>query len=256
MLTIRKEQMQAFEQVAMTRFEEEMVERCKEFSPGLCADIGDAQIGLAVRNAVEQSGGHGFTNRGPIRLFIEHMLLFGSSFDTDPQYPWISEILHAQDDQMLRADRLFEKILDYREKVAGPDPALTRRAIEGLSGWARKHEALSPTEFVSSMLQEMAHVCPPKAAYIGEEGLTELVLEGSADALRHGFSPVHGEALIGVLMYTFGHGFMGDPLYPWSGKILENTLLSDPAGRVGALEKEAMAFLDRMIAALQEGERK
>ncbi|MCK7510893.1 MAG: hypothetical protein MZV70_47025 [Desulfobacterales bacterium] len=71
MLTIRKEQMQAFEHAAMGRFEEEMAAHCREFSPRLCEVVGDDQVRLAVRGAIGRCIGHGFTNRGPIRLFIE-----------------------------------------------------------------------------------------------------------------------------------------------------------------------------------------
>jgi hypothetical protein len=255
MLTIRKEQMQAFEQAAMNRFEDEMVVHGKEFSPRLCTVIGDEQVRTAVRSAIERCRGYGFTNRGSIRLFIELMLLFGSAFDTDPQYSWASEILHAPDDQMLRAERLCEKTLDYQEKVTNPDPVDTRKALKGLSDWARKHAVSSPTEFVAGMLHEMAQLCPQKAVYIGEEGLIEIVLEGCAEAMKYQLSTVHGEALMGVLMFVFGHGCIDDPLYPWIAQTLTDKRIMDPAGRTGGFEREAFAFLDSVIAAQQEGER-
>lgn len=252
MLTIRKEQMQAFEQAAMGSFVEEMVAHCKEFSPKLCDVIGDDQVRLAVRGAIGRCIGHGFTNRGPIRLFIEMAFLFGSAFDTDPQHAWASRILLTKSDQMVRAERLYEGILDYQDKVPDPDPSVVHKALEGLSDRAGKFDAATPTQFVEAMLREMTRLSPEKAAYAGHEGLADLALEGCAVASGHELAMPHGKALMGLLLFAFGHGVVDDPLHPWAGKVLENKLPGDPAGRAMALEKEACAFLRSMAGAPKE----
>ena len=95
MLQIREEQMAVFEQAALRRFEDEMVVHSKIFSPRLCEVLGEEQLRVALRRAMARAGGYGFSYRGPIRLFIEFMFLFGSAFDTDPQYPWAGKILQA-----------------------------------------------------------------------------------------------------------------------------------------------------------------
>jgi len=103
MLAIRTEQMKTFEQAAMRRFEDEMVEHSKDLSPRLCEVIGDEQLRVALRSAICRAMAYGFTYRGPIRLFIEMMFFCGSSFDTDPQYLRFGELLRTPGDQMQRA---------------------------------------------------------------------------------------------------------------------------------------------------------
>jgi hypothetical protein len=83
-MIIRAEQMRVFEERAWQQFEEEMMAHSKDFSPRLCELIGDEQLRVAVRAAIARAMDYGFTNRGPIRLFVEMMFLCGSSFDTDP----------------------------------------------------------------------------------------------------------------------------------------------------------------------------
>ena len=94
MLAIRPEQMKVFEDVAMRRFEDEMVEHVKSnaIRARLCKVLGDEQLRVAIRQTITRAGKFGFTNRGPIRLYIELAFLFGSDFDTDPQYPAIGKI--------------------------------------------------------------------------------------------------------------------------------------------------------------------
>ena len=80
------------------------------------------------------------------------------------------------------------EVLDYQEKVSGPDEANTRKALEDLSLLARQPVMFSADDFVAGMLQEMTRVFPQKAAYIGEEGLKALIHEGSAQARSYQLS--------------------------------------------------------------------
>lgn len=71
MMIIRPDQLRTFEQIERTRFEDEMIAHSKEFSPRLSAVLGDEQLRLAISSAMAKAGNHGFTNRGPMRLFVE-----------------------------------------------------------------------------------------------------------------------------------------------------------------------------------------
>ena len=97
MLVIREAQMEAFKEATRRTFEDEMVAHLAEFSPPLFKAIGEEQMRKAVHFGIGRADSHGFTFRGPTRLYLELMLLFGSYFDTDPQYPWAAEILSNRD---------------------------------------------------------------------------------------------------------------------------------------------------------------
>ena len=107
MLKIRPTQMIVFEKASLRRFEDEMVVHSKEFTPRLYEVLGEEQLRVALRQAMKRADTYGFTNRGPIRLYIELMFLYGSDFDTDPQYPAIGKVLKAPGDQMKRAEETF-----------------------------------------------------------------------------------------------------------------------------------------------------
>ncbi|MCK7510892.1 MAG: hypothetical protein MZV70_47020 [Desulfobacterales bacterium] len=153
---------------------------------------------------------------GPSASSSRCAFLFGSAFDTDPQHAWASRILLTKSDQMVRAERLYEGILDYQDKVPDPDPAVVHKGLEGLSDRAGKFDAETPTQFVEAMLREMARLAPEKAVYAGQEGLADLALEGCAVASRNDLATPNGKALMGMLMFTFGHDFVGDPLHLWA----------------------------------------
>ena len=91
MWTIRQEQAEAFRQNALQKFEDEMVEHLQGFASGHWMVIGEKTGRLVIQLGLKNAGQYGFTNRGPVRFYIELMFMFGSYFDTDPQYPWANQ---------------------------------------------------------------------------------------------------------------------------------------------------------------------
>ena len=253
MLTIRADQMRTFEQIDKQRFEDEMVAHSKEFSPRLCDVMGDDQLLAVVRSAIVRAEEYGFTNRGPIRLFIEMMFLCGSGFDTDPQYPAIGAILRSHEDQMERAWQIHAGHNDYLERVAGPRAVNVHRALRELLTFAIGPVMISPDDLPRGLLREMERIFPGKATYVGEDGLMALIDEGISEARHYGFEGVRPSVLLVVLRFAFGHGCTNDPLYPWISRTMTDDKITGPKARAAQLEKKAITWLEHVVARNEAG---
>lgn len=252
MLTIRQQQKMAFEEVGWARFEEEMVAHSKDFSPKLTKVIGDEQSRIVVRRCIIRAGEYGFTLRGPIRLYIEMTFLYGSGFDSDPQYPWAARILNTQEEQMWRAESLYREILCYQENVSGADGVNTTRALERLSIMVCSDLGVSAGNFTVRMREQIHEVFPEKARYVGEEALASLTRNATILARSNRFPSPRGEALLTTLMFAFGHTCTADPLYPWISNTLADNRIVDPGSRSRRLEAKAVTWLDHVIASLKD----
>jgi hypothetical protein len=247
-LVISEQHMAALHRTAVVRFENEMVAHSLQFAPKLAKVIGEEQLRRAIRAATARAQRHGFTHRGPVRLFIEAMFLFGSAFDDDPQYPWARTLLQADVEQMARAHRLYEKILDYQHKVSGPEGVNTREALRRLAQLSQRPPAPSHGSVEDGMMWELANVFPEKAAYAGKEALRGLAAEGIAAARKAGFETPRSQTVVAMLMYTFGHGCGDDLLYPWIARTLHDPRIADPAVRADRLERKALTWLSHVLA--------
>jgi len=253
MWTIRQEQVESFRQHHLQKFEDEMVDHCKEFSPTLCKVIGEGQLRVALRSSMRRADGYGFTNRGPIRLFIEMGFLFGSAFDSDPQYPSFGKILQSPDDQMVRAEQIHQGSLEYLDKVSGPDNANVLNALGKLAIFAKKPILFSFENFSASLLHEMRRIFPQKYDYVGKTNLTVLIDEGAAEAHKYGFSTVRQATLMVVLKFAFGHGCTNDPLYRWISATLQDERIVNSAARSERLERRAVTWLTHVLGEPGEG---
>lgn len=249
MLQIRSDQMKIFSKAALKGFETEMVEHLSDFSPPLVKAMGEEQLRKTIQFGMDRAGSYDFTFRGPVRFYLELMFLFGSHFDTDPQYPWANEILTDQEarPQMLRADQLFEATAAYRKKVCGPKDVYTIKALKHISMLTGQQEN-PQTSSVPDILQQLRAIHPQKIDYVGEENTEALIHEAIDKAEEYHFTTDRSIALLMLLMFSLGHGCWDDPLYPWISRTLTNEKISDPNGRAKRLEKKASTWLDHVLA--------
>jgi hypothetical protein len=254
MLEIRDEQMAVFEQAALKNFEGEMVEHVKEFTPKHCEVLGERAVRTVVRLGIERAKEYGFTNRGPVRFYIELMFMFGSYFDTDPLILWATEILNdpAIVDQMVRAERLYEKLTDYVEKVAGPDNEFVKEALHRASQQRLEDLSVRAENFENEMIVRLAANYPQKCNYVGEPALRKLILLGLALANKHSVSKNTGKVLLIGLMFAQGHGFATDPQLPWIERTLTNPAITDPNKRIERLYSKTMTYLRHVLASLEK----
>lgn len=252
MIIIRPEQMEAFHEVALSNFEREMFVHLRGFSPLVVETAGEAQTRKAIHSGAKAAAGYGFTLRGPVRLYLELMILFGSSFDHDPQYSWVADVLTSSGaSEMQRADQLFSETRRYQHDVGGPGDAYTLAALQRLASRIGQPFTAPAKELVSAVLQEVTEIYPQKATYVGEEGLTALIVSAREEAAKHGFLAAREVGVVASLMFAFGRGCVDDPLYRWIARTLNDERLVDPADRANRLERRAQVWLEHALAHLQ-----
>ena len=256
MLRIHNEQIAQFRERARTAFEEEMRAHLAQFSPPLYRATGEAGMMATIRLGLRGAAGHGFTLRGPLRLYLELMLLFGSKFPSDPQYPVLREVMQDCDagSQMQRADRLFAATMDYRRSVGGPDDEYTLRALRRIYSEAQDPARFTRPREAADILADLARIHPEKLAHLGEAPLLALIDGAVARARGLPGSTPRGETLLVVMMLAFGHGCAEDPLYPWIGATLARAV-DEGAAWPQRLERKAMTWLRHVLAHFDGGTR-
>ncbi len=247
MLSINTEQMKVFEEASLRSFEDEMVLHSQEFSAKLCEVIGEDQLRIALRQAIKQADSYGFTLKGPIRLFIELMFIFGSDFDTDPQFPAIAEVLQSDEGEMQRAEKIHGWVLDYNKQVSGIRNINMNQALKSLAITAKVDVKFTAYSFNEEIYQEMQRAFPQKVSYVGKEKLTTLINKARTESEKYGFRTIRGQSTIIVLMFIFGHGCLNDPLYPWVNKTLRDEKITDSSTRENRLERQSLTWLEHAL---------
>ena len=94
MLTIRKEQMDAFSHAALRIFECRMVAHLNRHFPKRCAKLGEDGVREWIRYGIERARTYGIVSERDVCKYIDVMFVYGRDFDTDRRRPWAGQILN------------------------------------------------------------------------------------------------------------------------------------------------------------------
>ena len=110
MLTIRKEQDQALALAMEQQFEQKIFIHLKKFWPANCRSQGEAGVRESIRQGVDRAHGYGMKTEYDIARYIDLMYSMGMDFDSDPEFPWVIEILNNEKSPLSeKMDRLYEE---------------------------------------------------------------------------------------------------------------------------------------------------
>jgi hypothetical protein len=250
MLTIRQGQVDAFRQHHLQKFEDEMVEHLKKFSARHWKVMGEPDGRLVIRLGIEQAGKYGFTNRGPVRFYIELMFMFGSYFDTDPQYPWAAAVLTSADevDQSIRADRLYAAMNEYVAHVVEPERDSAMAAARKLLDPGFEKLLPRGSNLEDGILQVLREMWFAKCEYLGEPVLRRVIQYGLELAQKYGFTTQKGQVLMVTLAFAVGHGFTRDLLNGWILRRLDTPRWTDPNKQADELYSKSRIYLHHILA--------
>jgi hypothetical protein len=250
MLIVRQAQMKALEQASLDAWLIQLAQHCRDFSPYLSKTLRDAELHAALLEGVQDAEREGFTQRGPVRLYIDTMMILGTGFASDPQYPWISQLLSAQRDEseMDRAMVLHSKLAEYLTFVDGESNVHTLRALGQLDGLLREGVSFPFEGLEGEILRLMWRMHPRKAARSGEAALAQLISEATSRGRRqYGFQQPRSLALMAVLAFSFGWKFDTDPFLPWISRSLARGAVADPEAVAHVLERRSTTWLSAVL---------
>lgn len=250
MLVIRQQQVLSLREETLKNFENKMVEHFStEFAPRHCKVIGENGVREVIKFGMKNAERYGFTNRGPVQLFIEMMFMFGGHFDTDPQYVWASEILNdaQMPDQMERSEKLYDETLIYLNKVAGEKREHVINAFRQIEQ-TNFEEVLDLTKEIEPQVKVwLKRIYPQKYEFTGEEKINQVIERGKSTAAGFQITSASGRALCIGLSFAMGHGFAEDPLFPWINLTLTDEKFEDPNEKAERLYRKVKIYVEKAV---------
>lgn len=245
--------MEAFRASAHVSFEAEALEHIRQAYPAAVKGVEEVRLKQLISEGAERAGNHGFKARGPVRMFLDFLVILGHEFDHDPVLFWVSDILKDREglDEMAQAARLHLHVTTYLDLVYGPKGEHVAQGLE--------HIAKAPTEeltavgrsFETSAIPWLQTLHPRKCAYAGAAALTNLMQTAQQASARCGLPTPEGPPLLLGLMFAFGAGVLTDPLFPWVAGSLEAG--GDAKMRLERLTVRAQAYMRQALENRSKG---
>lgn len=245
MFSIRPSQFAEIEAAQLDRFAHELVDHLGAFAPVHARRIGHEALLRLSHDGIRQARRNGLTLRGPVRLFLELQVMLGSSFATDPQYPWVRSCLEASDanDEMARAMRLHEQACHYHAAVLGDGLEHEQAAIRRLRRSVFEKLPHHPADFAGEARSRLMEAYPEKARFIGAAAIDALVAASARTCTHAALDSPDARALVLGMMFAFGHACLVDCQHAWIRHCLADTSGLPEQARVQRLRGQFLTFL-------------
>lgn len=244
MLKINNSQVLKFKEHFVSDFENELLIHVKTYFQGHYQMAGEEGIRKTIRYCFTKCKQYKFTTKRNICLYLNNMLMLGSNFDDDPQYPWA---------------RLISKDIKFKDSVSHIDDISSNamEVFEAFAGTENKHINrffLNITQQKDKLFNSLCDAnlklnteilkewFPQKYDTIKEQNLQKMVLAGYHLSEKYGISKTSNIAIYIFMMFTGGSGFDTDPQYHTIGEILNSDLEEDQKGQ---------ALFDKTIEMIQ-----
>jgi hypothetical protein len=226
MLVISNKQVAAFKPELVVHFVDEMLDHARQFFPNHMRLAGETAMRATAGYAIELGKQHGWRTQKNVFLLFNNMLLLGSHFMSDPQYPWIAELVEEGKDEPGESIELVsDRVTDYFERVAGEQQLHLNRALQQLS--QRPEDILLQLQQCDAEAFEVffEEFFQSKYEALGEDVFRDARNVAERMAKDNGMK-MEGDAWTYVLFaFLAGSGFARDPLYPWVPAILHDKQL-------------------------------
>jgi hypothetical protein len=248
MLIIRKEQLEAFEQVALRNFENEMFAYLEKNFPKNCEIHGETKTREIIRYGIEEAEVHGLTSERDVCMYINLMLMLGHCFYKDPQLPWASAIFNDENlSPSIKIDRIYDKAMAYLDQVAGVNDENIKRALHRIRGKSALFH-LSTGDFEHDSMAQLNEIFPEKCKAVGDANMRLLIQEGIKSAQYYNIFNQHDVFIYIGCMFILGSGFDSDPQCPWATAILQEKSATEQDAKANRLYNAAMASLEQWLA--------
>lgn len=241
-----------FEQLWLTQFTERIHEHLRFYFELPCRVAGDACVRETIRLGVTRARRWGLTREASAQSYIDHMVMLGSNFDSDPQLPWAREILERKQPELVRMDSLHAQARDFMARSAGVGSknlffAVARARAHGLC----PELSAPPSRALDHVAAWLGWMYPEKYRLVSHR-LPELVARAEATAFTHGFERPSALGRILGMTFLMGGGVSDEPMAPWVGAILRDD--QHPAEeRETKLWSALCAYAERWLAEAHHG---
>ncbi len=250
MWRITERQFQALTDSMRTNAAGPLVQHCRQYAPRLCDVAGEVGIHKVVDLGIRRARQYGFRDEPQVRFYIDMMLVLGSEFDTDPQFPWAVETLQDRFSKPhVRGMVLHRDLSLYLDRVMGPHREFVKSALTRF--------VLMPSQLplpeqrsISSVRKWLLQLFPQKFDDVTEEQLAQIAWSAAKQATE--LKTPGGHGFLAGVMLVFGHGATRDPLYPWISNVLNDLRITSEEARLQRLWAKLRTYADSALKYLVE----
>lgn len=243
------EQLERFRHNATEDYISDMIIKFEKNFPHLKKTFANEVLRNCFTISIDKAKKSGFTQRGPVQFYISLLITFGSGFETDPQYLWISQEIQKNRllSQLHQTEALLKKTRGYFRNIAGEDETHLFECASKLNQFDVNDIFMHDINYqqIHDVLED---IYPQKYINTSRSGINLLIDEGIIKARTvFGFNLPNHIVMVILFMFILGHQFEQDPFCGWINNDKQLQYREDSQLLANKLQQRAKTWLQAAI---------
>ena len=204
------DQVDVLKKIAIESYIDEIVEHCGIIFPKLIPLYMKEEFYSYVQQGIILAEQAGYTQRGPVRLYIDAMIIFGSGFEREPLFHSLKIKEKRQPSQIERSMNLYALLNDYIEKVYGENGCFFKKSFEMFENFSAKAFPVNISYSNEGLHELLMGIYPQRYDFAGYNAVNDLiaVLDGVCE--KYKIKRLNHRLYLALIMFLFGCSFEQD----------------------------------------------
>ncbi|WP_275365035.1 hypothetical protein [Xenorhabdus bovienii] len=213
--------------------------------PILKIKLGEDELRTALEKAVEKAKNDGFDQRGAVQFYIDILILFGTEFQTDPQYSWIKTILdsHFHLPQLERTNLLYHEVTRYLNEVHGEQDEHLKTSILKFQNINIERLNVQWNIYENNVDALLNSLYPQKYRYTKQDNIKKFIQFGVEKSNQYNIENANHSAFLTLIMFLLGHQFEQNFFLPNFNERLLKQYYADVDSLIIEMENKTKDYL-------------
>lgn len=207
-MNFNEEQIIRLEKLSLRNYVCELVEHCMSLFPLLVSLQGQDSFRAYIEQLIIIAKKDGYTQRGPVRLYIDMMIIFGVRFGNDPLYQ--SFTIKKQEMNLSQIEKsmiLYSYLSEYMEFVYGKNNLLFKESIKKFQNLDIKNVLANVEANYGGVHNLLKNIYPQKYFFVGSSSINNLIKSSDELAKCYGLGKFNQKIYLTLIMFLFGCSF-------------------------------------------------
>lgn len=185
---------------SVERFDNEVIQHINVTFPFLLNIFNEGLLRKYVKQGISQAKSAGITQRGPVRLYIDTMLILGSQFEHNPLWSDFIYNRGNKESQIEKSMNVYSALQRYNSSVNGKEGLFYKASIDRF-----QHMTLDYIEKRNDNIHDILNsIHPQKYTFASKKGINDFIQHVEKYSNEYHAGKYEVKAYITIISFLFG----------------------------------------------------
>lgn len=203
-------QVEILKEISYEKFVIEVMSHWKTAFPSILLR-GDERIFYRyIREGIVLANKYGYSQRGPVRLYLDLMIISGVNFEKDPLFQWMNTEKGLSTSQIESSVYLHSKLRDYIDAVYGKNNVFINESKVRFKELNSKNLPVGANGDKHEVHELLKCIHPQRYNFSGFDAIESLIYISSEYCDRYKLKNERHRSYVTLIMFLFGCSFETD----------------------------------------------